>query len=471
MRGSISPPALLDDDDCLVAEIEPLSDSRRESITQLHHPKSLKRSPKSAYFQDGFILEGQLRRDSNTLVLEDLPIRRDSTALMFGDMPMRQLFEAAPPSPPARYDVPETPLSEGEQFVDARETLSEDSDGGVAVPPSPIAQKHQLQGTDDATSISSDEATGDSPTLNPTKHRVFGKSGKELTPWPTPRARSHDASHLSTSPSTENLRDPDQQLNTEAFARAFDDRVSTFRRASLPFPSATSTRITRSYSESRHRPQGLPQVHTDEQDKDTPRASTSTAERVVVIHTTPATPATPSKALPVLNVIPATPMPLSPVAEKDKQLTVRSLLRRHPTGIASSPVAEDTPAVSLPPPPLSNARPRRPSLSAIPQKIHESKLHPWWRPKSMRVPADADDVLTRVASAPDSVGECAEQEPTLRRSESLHSIETRRRDPSVKRGRVQKRIKGTKLVVEFIGWRGIGEAIRRPLKGMRQRTR
>lgn len=398
-----------------------------------------------------------------------------------------------PPTPPPEdYDGLGTDSGSGFSSSDMEELRQLSRSIQVSTPSSDGTNDldHDLdQDQDQDQNQDQDEAENTNTTTTttpPTKRRILdGKSGKELTPWPTPR--------IGQLPESE---DEESEDGTAAFARA----VEEFQLRSLSLPLSLPTvgaRVTRSYSQNRHRPQSQPQTYVDESQQqddgqrgslEAPRrGSTASSTVPVVIHTTLATPPTaaaapslPSPPLPVLNIIPATPMPLSPTAEKDKQLTGRSLLQRRPTGLGTpAPVIEEADAEHETAPVSSSLRGlRRPSLAAVPKKLRDSKLHPWWRPKGVRSSSSPSSSSVECVQC----AECGAKrevvivEPSKTASagegvsagvsEGVSGGVSATPNGPPRRRRIQKRIKGTNLVVEFIGWRGIGEAMRRPLKGI-----
>jgi hypothetical protein len=152
----------------------------------------------------------------------------------------------------------------------------------------------------------------------------------------------------------------------------------------------------------------------------------------------------PKPLLPALNVIPATPQAMSATQEKEKQLghTPQPLLSRRATGIPGSEdaIPEDEEAVVM-------TTAQRPSLAEVPEKVRQSKLHPWWRPK--RAVEDGGE-LSHTLSAPSESG-VSEEEQELRRRRASTAANGKKNS----NGRVVKRIKGTRFVIEFVGWRKI----------------
>jgi hypothetical protein len=192
-------------------------------------------------------------------------------------------------------------------------------------------------------------------------------------------------------------------------------------------------------------PPAAPAAATDDQ-----KVAAPDDKKVILIFQPPDDP-TPSQQqppkprLPALNIIPATPQALSSTAEKEKQLGhSQPLFSRRATGIPGSEdaIPEDDEATPLPPA-------TRPSLAEVPEIVRQSKLHPWWRPKR---PVEDGGELEHTLSAPSESGVSEEEQEQELKRRRASTAPNGKKNPN---GRVVKRIKGTKFVIEFVGWRKI----------------
>jgi hypothetical protein len=177
--------------------------------------------------------------------------------------------------------------------------------------------------------------------------------------------------------------------------------------------------------------------------------------------------------LPALNLIPATPLALSSKEEVGKQLGFGRPVSRRSTGSGGGGFAAvDEESVGdggtqVPPAGQTQAakvevdgeteKPRRPRLSEIPQRVRESKLHPWWMPKRADAPT--------VSPAPVSQEGVSREE--LKRRATTGGIGVKEKNDGRKeKGKVKRiNVKGTRFVIEFVGWKRLGEIFRRKKKG------
>lgn len=187
--------------------------------------------------------------------------------------------------------------------------------------------------------------------------------------------------------------------------------------------------------------------------------------------------------LPALNLIPATPLALSSKEEVGKQLGFGRPVSRRSTGSGGSgggggfsvvdeeAVADGTPPVAQTKVEVDGEteKPRRPRLSEIPQRVRESKLHPWWMPK--RDPRDSGRVTDASSPSGAPVSRALGSQEANGTREELQrrattggiglAAEKKERGKKVKRINV----KGTRFVIEFVGWKRLAEIFRRKKKG------
>ncbi|KAI5813652.1 hypothetical protein BZA77DRAFT_114676 [Pyronema omphalodes] len=193
--------------------------------------------------------------------------------------------------------------------------------------------------------------------------------------------------------------------------------------------------------------------------------------------------------LPALNLIPATPLALSTKEEAGKQLGFARPSSRRSTGSGSGgftavdeeyittggdnphpPSSSSIPPTAIPPTTTKTAtttakvevdgdgdtnKPKRPKLSEIPQRVRESKLHPWWMPKAKaklqeeeednnnnnNTSSSGTDDVTAAVTTPEELG---------RRATVTGGVGTE--DNRKKKGK-RINVKGTRFVIEFVGWK------------------
>jgi len=393
IRGSVSGshtsiPGALSGSEVIAADAA--SRDRRNSV-HLHHPKPLKSSPKSAYLRDGEVVE---RRQRSTVISFD---------------------QISPISPL------ETSTSDS---IDDSDT----EQGGALLPDSNVSQASvQI--------------------VEPKRERVVDRSGRRVTPWATPRALSYNTDFGT------------QEDENDVFV----DAPETLEATPITPPSienelwrARTKEPVRSFSASRHdaatqttavdTASPVNSLHQEAKDK-----------RVVLIQEVEPS-ASQKQLLPALNLIPATPSILSTPEQQEKQLGHSSpTLTRKPTAYPSKSdsipgdsqvdISEASPAEG---PAGDNSKPRRPSITTLPNEMRESKLHPWWRPKRLSLQPDDEFV--------DMDGEERES-GFLKEMVRADTVPHRRKQ--AKNGRTARRIKGTKLVVEFVGLSGLKDVMRR----------
>ncbi|KAA8911858.1 hypothetical protein FN846DRAFT_379643 [Sphaerosporella brunnea] len=489
----------------------------RRNSTHLHHPKQLKSSPKSAYFEDGGL---QTKKAGTGRVIEFAPApifpRPDSppggSSISFEGVPISR-----PISPP------------GSETSD-----DEDTEGGGALLYSNVP------------SVKDDEELEPSEGRKG-KQRVLARSGKKVTPWATrassfvsERPESPGLAELLQQPvavAVESESESEREIESESENESVSEKkpsppavkeqipapppllgkikpVNTEDAKIEPVETKTTTIITDKTNDvkpvtfSDIAP--LKSLHIDHNDdpaiKPLKRSSTAettsshdvfedapeipiesppipsepaviTAQEVsvaaakVILIFQPPDPTTaaasassssqPAKPLlPALNLIPATPQSLSSSAEKEKQLG-HGLLSRRATGISQHSIPEDP--AEEPQRPTSKKQ-QRPSLAGVlPEKVRHSKLHPWWRPKRA-TSSSGDEAEEDVEEETQDGGNLSHvlSAPSEHSSSFSEDHRTRRASTGIGKkgsGRIVKRIKGTRFVIEFVGWRKIGNVV------------
>ncbi|TGZ80626.1 hypothetical protein EX30DRAFT_46103 [Ascodesmis nigricans] len=395
----------------------------------LHHPRPLRSSPKSAYLEDerkGAEAAATDRSTSLRAQLVSIPV-----VVKTENIPPR-LVTVHRPSDRAKERIINksgqkiTPWATRQNSV---ATSLETSSVGSQAPSSELD-------TSDANSSGS-SSPGDSITENvPTRRRPvppqFLISCKPETTTPRPHTTTRTSSSSTKRPAPKPIADP-------------------------PVEPSQPTSLSRRTTDPGHRPSSCSSRPPN------PRRTSSTRRAPVVIQAL--TPAKPT--LPAVNLIPATPLALTTSAEQEKQLGIPGTITRRTTGISiintPCPIPED----QVPPGLVTlegadggdTARAgERPSIADVDAEIRESKLHPWWQPKAWRGydHDDYDNEERRELGILDEEG--------VERNGG-----TRRRKRGIKPGRKQVQIRGTKLVVEYMTWKAIGEMFK--LKKMPKRVK
>jgi len=499
IRGSVSGasstsiPVVASDDETVIVNVSHLKPRRNSA--HLHHPKQLKSSPKSAYFEDAAGVETG-RRSSGVMEFESAGVPIPQSPISFDEgVPVGRAkvvgFEPInirrPDSPPASTVV---------------SSDDEDSEHGGAL-------------LDGASSYSNNNATANSNAKSADvkgKARVLAKSGKKVTPWAT-RASSFTSERPESLISTEGSESPkpvvqaianlpvevvdgssepavrvvaslpvDVEVGNKPAVQAiaslpveteedsgdeiFEDAIEEpLKETPIAVETSSGSSLVDSMQEIRDRTAQNSKPHDPPaSDKIKPTDENGTeGKRVILIYEPPNSAAAsptdvsnpaPNTLLPALKLIPATPLALSSTAEKEKQLGHPTTLSRRATSGATSSsnsIPEDAVA-EVEPNGDFTSKPKRPSVSDVPSKVRESKLHPWWMPKRVSLARDDGGDLEHVLSAP--------SERSTRYFDDLKSRRASTGDKEEKKnGRVTKRIKGTKFVVEFVGWRRIGEVL------------
>lgn len=161
-----------------------------------------------------------------------------------------------------------------------------------------------------------------------------------------------------------------------------------------------------------------------------------------------------------MNLIPATPGIFSPALEASRQLGATPRPRSPPsTGIGAVNTARPIPENEVAPGLVSlegadggdiGSTGQRPKLEEVMEpEVRESKLHPWWQPKVWRDMEDEEAYI----------------ESERLRMEDADKPGLKRRD-TTKEGRKQVKIGGTKLVVEFVTWKGVKGFLGKAGKGV-----
>ncbi|KAF8242753.1 hypothetical protein K440DRAFT_615922 [Wilcoxina mikolae CBS 423.85] len=513
IRGSISGASntsipVASDEECVIVNVSSFK-SRRNS-SHLHHPKQLKNSPKSAYFEDAGVETG--RRSCGVMEFESAGVPIPQSPLSFDEgVPVGRTrvvgFEPVdarrPDSPPASTVV---------------SSDDEDSEHGGALLDAASSYSNNTNANTNTNAKNTDTKG---------KARVLAKSGKKVTPWATrassftsERPESLIPTEESESPEPvvraaaslpvkveENSGEPEVQVaaslpadvqadselvvqavtslpvtaevDSELAVRAvksfpveaeedsgdevFEDAIEEhLEETPIAVDTSSGSSLVDSMQEIRARTARNSKSHDPPtSDKIKPTDEKSAEEkRVILIYEPPNSAATsptdvsntsPNPILPALKLIPATPLALSSSAEKEKQLGhPTALSRKATTSSRSSPSIPEDAVAEVEPDCDFTSNPKRPTLADVPKKIRESKLHPWWMPKRVTLARDDGGDLEHVLSAP--------SERSTRFFDDLKSRRASTGDKEEKKnGRVTKRIKGTKFVVEFVGWRRIGE--------------
>lgn len=270
------------------------------------------------------------------------------------------------------------------------------------------------------------------------QHLVTGKESRKPTPWPTPRVNSYDSISANRNAETSSPLSEDGDLVFhDALSSPLNSPVTSPRGGVPPLPTL-ATPITPKKKSEFVLSFGSTPTRLNPGD-----SSSSTSARLETPEKAPSRP-------PLLNIIPATPMPLmSPTAVLEKQLGDHSisLLQRKPTGEIPT-ICTTAPTIPLAAPivPSRLKKVQRPSLQSQPKRLRESKLHPWWRP---RMEGGEDEGLARTFS-----GQSQASELSVVGTDVAGKVDGKRD------GRVTKKIKGTKFQIEFIGLGTLRDKVR-----------
>lgn len=394
-------------------DVPPEAVRRMGRNSHLHHPKMLKSSPKSAYLKD------------------------ESAAVMEKDMEKRLgiVFGPVSVAPDEDPEVDHSESSVNHDCDDESNDVNGDGDG----------DGDGDQNEDD------NEPGGAVLNANNTKEgkaRVVDKSCRRATPEAIPLALSYTTEALIGPPSRPSSRPPPRSPSPIASVAASIITSST---------SSTKDIFLDAVEEPSGVPLSPPGVPKPSVEFPTPppapRRGSSPQPQTI-----PTPTRTTHPVLPALNIIPATPQALPPSAEGEKQLghdnPAPSILTRE--SISHDPgIPEDVPDINSHNghdrhDEYSEKYPTRPTLNDVPSNVRDSKLHPWWLPRKQRRNS---------------------LDPSLLSSELKHA-ETNPFDP-IKKNKLKRsmtgggwtmNIKGTRFVVEFVGWRGISELLKRKAK-------
>ncbi|KAI5844834.1 hypothetical protein BZA05DRAFT_151431 [Tricharina praecox] len=445
--------------------VAPATPAPRRGSAHLHHPRQLRSSPKSAFFED------ERRRadvlNGTALFAEHEPLSRPDSG---GGVPLRS-------SGLGRVIGFEEVVRREEELddTDSVAASTDDEDEGIAL-------------DDENDEEDEEEEEGEKRE----RLRVVKRDGKRVTPWAT-RASSFvserpdsvlyttttttgtttsvvDRNEEQDTPDDRGLSEPailDTPSSPSPVASYVTSPVASHDASAVasPVPSPVPSPAPSNTSSSSGDEIFLDAVETPLVEPPSPTFATTTTtrteeetKRVILIYSPPADSTAPTIA-PSLALIPATPLALSSSAEKEKQLGhpgslgSRPISRRN-TGIPTAGRAESIPenealdsttTTTAAAATTETSAPTRPSIAGIPEKVRESKLHPWWRPKNGASPTSSVEDL----ALPENSRFSEDLAPTARPQIARASTGNRN----------AKRIKGTKFVIEFVGWKRIGDAV------------
>jgi hypothetical protein len=468
----------------------------------LHHPKSLKRSPKSAYFADGTEipgLEGHLEREKNMHdlnefvwkddVVED-PVEEDRERRVssIGELSVGEIHEAsyaefamaheigiALGSPPVaeRKIVPmEVPRSEPEP-LELIAVKDEDEDGNQRKGSDKGKDKAERNQWGELEAEGEEEEEGEEGVADKAGDgrepneageeeeekidRLSGKSdpngigGPKLTPWLTPRMTSYQSAVESREgdgpadhPETIETETVNTEVNEDSGDDGDDDEVFyDAEEGALSSPPVSP--VARSYFESRHA--GI---------DDAAAVSPMSVQReTALVQSSPAEPALPGAPLPPSNG-PQTPqrvplpspgppalnvIPATPLPLLSPTAELKKQLGHHSISLLQRKLTGDIPTLNAsedPPNSSSSPAPKRSTSFSL------SKKNP--RPSISSQPKRRESKLH-----PWWRPRHDSPEESLSRTTSAPQMPILERTDSTARKRITKPIKGTKFQIEFIG--------------------